>query len=173
LSSQHSALWSHFCWRISIQTIATSKFSKSSADLPPSVRKDTLPHHSFCFQGGEDGQGWWAYHGQVWVDQVGVSYGSRQPSIRLQVVPKVCYLQRWITRRLDQVGDGLSRDWEPDAHFNDFILIQLLMVFLRKIQKVAVEVIQPFYKLLYGHVKLHVYTLLTASYNTFSGIWHA
>jgi hypothetical protein len=30
------------------------------------------------------------------VDQVGVSHGSRQPSIRLQVIPAVCYFQGWI-----------------------------------------------------------------------------
>jgi hypothetical protein len=30
------------------------------------------------------------------VDQVGVSHGSRQPSIRLLVVPTVCYLQGWM-----------------------------------------------------------------------------
>jgi hypothetical protein len=30
------------------------------------------------------------------VDQVGVSHGSIQPSIRLQVLPTVCYLQGWM-----------------------------------------------------------------------------
>jgi hypothetical protein len=30
------------------------------------------------------------------VDQVGVSHGSRQPSLRLQVLPTVCYLQGWM-----------------------------------------------------------------------------
>jgi hypothetical protein len=33
-----------------------SKFSKSSAVIPPSVREKPTPH-SFCFQGEEDGQG--------------------------------------------------------------------------------------------------------------------
>jgi hypothetical protein len=74
--------------------MAMSKFSKSAAALPPSVREK--PPHSFCFQDEEDGQGWWAWCGQVWGDQVGVSHGSRQPSIRLQVLPTVCYLQGWI-----------------------------------------------------------------------------
>jgi hypothetical protein len=34
--------------------MAMSKFSKSAAALPPSVREN--PPHSFCFQGEEDGQ---------------------------------------------------------------------------------------------------------------------
>jgi hypothetical protein len=74
--------------------------------------------HSFCFQAEEDGQGWWDWRGQVWgsVDQVGVSHGSRQPSLRFQALPTVCYLQGWMPRGLDQVGDGLLWDWEPDAH---------------------------------------------------------
>jgi gamma-glutamyltranspeptidase len=33
-------------------------------------------------------------------DQVGVSHGSRQPSLRIQVILKVCYLQKWIPRGL-------------------------------------------------------------------------
>jgi hypothetical protein len=37
------------------------------------------------------------------VDQVEVSHGSRQPSIRLQVLPTVFYLQGWMPRGLDQV----------------------------------------------------------------------
>jgi hypothetical protein len=30
------------------------------------------------------------------MDQVGVSHGSRQPSLRLQLLPTVCYLQGWM-----------------------------------------------------------------------------
>jgi hypothetical protein len=41
----------------SIQTMAMSKFSQYSADLPPSVHKNP---HSFRFQGEEEGQGGWA-----------------------------------------------------------------------------------------------------------------
>jgi hypothetical protein len=40
LSSQHISLWSHFCCAKSIQTMAMSKFSKSSAAFPPSVREN-------------------------------------------------------------------------------------------------------------------------------------
>jgi hypothetical protein len=36
------------------------------------------------------------------VDQVGVSHGSRQPSMRLQVLLTVCYLQGWMQ---------ISEDW--------------------------------------------------------------
>jgi hypothetical protein len=122
-SSQHRALWSHFCWAKSIQKIAMSKFSKSTTALPPSVRENPSPPHSFCFQGEEDGQGWWDWCGQVWVDQVGVSHGSRQPSIRLQILLTLCYLQGWMPRGLDQVGDGLPWDWEPDAHYEQILTI--------------------------------------------------
>jgi hypothetical protein len=87
-----------------------SKFSKYSVALPPSVPLNT---HSLCFHGEEDGQGWWAWHRQVWVDQVGVTHGSRQPS--LQVLPIVFYLQGCIPRGLYHVGDGLPWDWVPDA----------------------------------------------------------
>jgi hypothetical protein len=79
------------------------------AILPPTP-------HSFCFQGEEHGQGWWDWRGQVWVDQVGVSHGSRQPSMRLQVLQTVFYLQGWMLCGLDQVGDGLLWDIESDAH---------------------------------------------------------
>jgi hypothetical protein len=43
LPSQHRELWSHFCWGKSIWTIAMSKFSISSAYLPPSVCKNHRP----------------------------------------------------------------------------------------------------------------------------------
>jgi hypothetical protein len=38
--------------------------------------------------------------------------GSRQPSLRFQVLPTVCYLQGWMQgpSELDQVGDGLPID---------------------------------------------------------------
>jgi hypothetical protein len=34
-------------------------------------------------------------------------HGSRQPSLNFHVLPTVFYLQGWMPRGLDQVGDGL------------------------------------------------------------------
>jgi hypothetical protein len=83
--------------------MAMSKFSKSAAALPP-VRENlpspppTIPFVSKVKMMGK-------VYGpdtcrQVWVDQVGVSHGSRQPNIRLQVLPIVFIFK-----------DGCPEDW--------------------------------------------------------------
>jgi hypothetical protein len=48
-----------------------------------------------------------ASNGQDLVEEVGVLYESRQPSLRFQVLPTLLYLQQWILRGVDQVVDVL------------------------------------------------------------------
>jgi hypothetical protein len=107
LSSKHRALWSHSCWAKSIWKIYMSKFSKSSAALPPSVPKNPpSPPYSCCFQGEKDGHWWLAWHIHDWVDQVEILHGSRQLSFRFQAVLTLFYLQGWMPR-------GVSSGWCP------------------------------------------------------------
>jgi hypothetical protein len=81
-------------------------FSKYSVALPPSLCKN--PPISFVSKVKNmdkvDGPN---ADKSEWI-KLKLLMDPKQPSWRLQVLPIVCYLQGWMPRGIDQVGDGLS-----------------------------------------------------------------
>jgi hypothetical protein len=73
----------------------------------------TLPH-SFCLHGEEDGQAWWDWRGQFWVNQVGVSHGSRQPSFQVLLTAESLLFWRMYAQMIGSSG------WWPSVRLTNW-----------------------------------------------------
>jgi hypothetical protein len=100
--------------------------------------------HSLCFQGEDKEKSWWTRIEQHRSDPVRVSHGSRQCSLRFQVLPTLFYLQGWIPRGLDQMVDLVPWDWEAnslegaywqDRDFWNLLKVQAISYFWHHLKK--------------------------------------